>query len=298
MAKDLLDKVLNQAQTPVNIRDIHDGVLFTTVPNNSIDNDPLIADALNRILVDYGVSVSVKNKAKNLLKFGRNPNVGSAATGYTIWYTGQDQANETYAADNTNPIDSVSSNNINDTEVISIEGHTMTGGNKTFVVQTATLQGQTRVPLTTPLNRCTRIRHAQQSATNLVGEIYAYQNTALTGGKPTNTVLIHLTVPAGQNNSEKASTSLSSEDYWIVTAIRASILEKATNIFADVALQIRPSGGVFVEIEDIEASSVASGILNFNPYLIVPANSDVRLVAVGSTTGVDVAGSIQGYLAN
>lgn len=297
MAKDLLEKVLQQAQTPVNIRSIESGVVFTTSPNNTIDSDPLIADALNRIQSDFGVTVSVKDKAKNLLKFGRNPNVGTASTGFTIWYTGQDQANETYVADNVNSIDSVSSNNAADTnKQVVIEGHTMSGGNRTFVTQNVTLQGQTRVPLTTPLNRSTRL--ANIGSTDLVGEVYVYENTPLTGGKPTDTTKIHLTIRAGKNQSEKASTSLSSVDYWIVTGIRASVLEKAANVFVDVELQVRRSGGVFREIEDVEASSLASGILNFVPYLIIPANADVRLVGVASTTGVDVTGSIQGFLAS
>lgn len=64
---------------------------FSSYPYyGSIDQDPLIADALNRILSDYGVHASVREKAKSLLKFGRNPNVGTSLA--TIWYTGQDGA--------------------------------------------------------------------------------------------------------------------------------------------------------------------------------------------------------------
>lgn len=297
MALPLRDKVLEQQQTPVNIRSVHDGVLLTTTPSNSIDNEPYIAEALNRILVDYGVSVSVKDKAKMLLKYGFNPNVGTATTGFTLWYTGQDQPHETYAADNTNPIDTISSNNAGDTEVVSIEGHTMSGGNKTFIVQNATLNGQNKVPLATPLNRCTRVSHANQSAVNLVGEIYVYEDTAIGAGKPTDTTKIHLTVPAGRNQSQKASTSLSSVDYWIVTSYRSEVLEKSA-AFADVALQIRDSGGVFKIIEDISTSTNNTGVFEFLPYLIVPANADVRLVAVADNVNRNIGGSIQGFLAN
>jgi len=295
MAKDLLDKVLQQAQTSVNIRSIKDGVTFATSPLNSIDSDPLIADALNRILADYGDSVSVKNKAKSLLKFGLNPNVGTSRA--TIWYTGQDQANETYVADNVNSIDTVSSNSGSDTEVVTVEGHTMTGGNRTFVVQNITLLGQNKATLATPLNRCSRLYHAGQSATNLVGEIYVYEDTAIVSGKPSDTTKIHLTVAAGRNQSEKASTSLASTDYWIVTGFRGSVIEK-TAAFADVALEVRPVGGVFREVEDVTASNNAAGILQFAPYLIIPKNSDVRLVAVADGAGTEVSGSTQGFLAS
>jgi hypothetical protein len=260
------------------------------------DNNFDIEQAKRVILDTYGDVVSIESKAKNLLKNGRNPNVGSASTGYTIWYTGQDQANETYVADNVNSIDSISSGNTNDIEVVRIEGHTMTGDAKTFVVQTATLNGRTRVALTTPLNRCTRVAHANQSSTNLVGEVYVYENTALTNGKPTDTTKIHLTVPAGKNKSQKASTSLSNTDYWIVTSYRGSLLEKAS-AFADVAFEVREQGGVFQEIEDVACSSSQNGNFTFKPFFIVPKNADVRLVAVSDSTSRDVSGSIQGYLA-
>lgn len=255
-----------------------------------------ITYAINNILSDYGDVVSVYDKSKNLLKFGRNPNVGASSSGYTIWYTGQDQAHETYVADNTNSIDSISSSNTDDTEVVRVEGHTMSGDNKTFVVQTATLSGQNRVALSTPLNRCTRVAHNNESSTNLVGEVYVYENTSLTNGKPTDTTKIHLTVPAGKNQSQKASTSLSSSDYWIVTSFRGSVLEKAS-AFVDVALQIRVQGGVFREVEDVGCSDSSSGIFNFKPYLTIPKNADVRLVGVSDSTSRDVSGSIQGYLA-
>ena len=147
------------------------------------------------ILSTYGDNVSIHDKEKFLYKFGANPSVGT--TRATLWYTGQDQANETYVADNTNSIDTISSSSASDTEVVTIEGHTMSGGDKTFVVQTATLNGQNKVTLGTALNRCTRVYHAGQSTTDLVGEIYVYEDTTITSGKPTDTTKIHITVPAG-----------------------------------------------------------------------------------------------------
>jgi len=260
-----------------------------------IDMEPSINYAIDRIYKDYGDRVSVYQKGKQLLKFGRNTSVTTSES--TIWHTGKYAANETYAADNTNPIDTISSNSADDTEVVSIEGHTMTGGNKTFVVQTATLQGQDKVTLNTPLNRCTRVAHNGGSATNLVGEVYVYEDDDLTAGKPDTAAKIHLTVRAGQNQSEKASTSLSSVDYWIVTGFRASVLTKAS-AFADVTLQVRLSGGVFRPQEDVACSNAHNGVIVFHPYLVIPKNADVRLVGKSDAAGGrDISGSIYGYLA-
>jgi len=263
-------------------------------PRGSIDEEPEIKYAIQRIKADYGVNVLVSSKLKPLLKFGRNPNVGAAATGYTIWYTGQDQANETYVATNVNSIDSISSSSTAVLGSVMIEGHTQSSGNRTFVVQSATLQGQTRVALTTALNRCSRVYNDSTSTWD--GGVYAYENTTITAGKPVDTTKIHVSVAANKNQSEKASTSLSSSDYWIVTGFRGDILEKA-NATADVELQVRLNGKVFRPVEDVSCSNSHNGEFQFKPYLIVPPNSDVRLVAASDSTSRDVSGSIQGYLA-
>lgn len=337
-------------------------------PSDKNLTDP-VKHAIDVIYSNYGVNVSVEAKKKDLLKFGRNPNVGSASTGYTLWWTGQDQAHETYVFRNL--IDSVSGASSSDVMQAKIEGHTVgsdisvstltqtagtatcttgsaheystddwvyieganeagyngivkitvtgattftytvasgtsspatgtitsTNQKKTFVSQTVTLSGQTRVPLTTPIARSTRtIIPEQNRAVANVGEIYVYENTALTSGKPTDTTKIHLTVPANKSQSEKASTTLSDTDFWIVTGFRGSMLEKAAG-FADVELQVREMGGVFRPKDDVTADG-PQGTALFEPYVIIPANADTRLVAISDSTSRDVSGSVQGYLAS
>lgn len=269
---------------------------FVAGPDIEVSSDFNIAYAEKVIEDTYGDVVSVNDKKKGLVKFGRNQNVGSASTGYTIWYTGQDRANETYVADNVNSIDSVSSGSTSDTMQVTVEGHTMANGDRTFVIQTATLEGRTRVALGTPLNRMTRMYVSSGTTTN-AGELYGYQNTSLTNGKPTDTTKIHITVPTGKNQSEKASTALSSRDYWIVTGFRGSVLEKASAAFADVELQVRRVGGVWRPLDDISATSDATGARKPVPYFIIPPNSDVRLVAISDSSSRDISGSIEGYLA-
>lgn len=338
---------------------------MTYIPNKSYN-----VDYAERVIADtYSDTVSVDTKLKTLLKFGKNPNVGTATTGYTIWYTGQDQAHETYVSRNL--IDSISSASSSDTGIVTVEGHTvgsdvsvstltqsagtatcttgsahgyasddwvyMEGANeagyngivqitvtgsttftytvdsgtaspatgtitatnqaKTFVTQDVTLTGQTRAALGTALARCTRVYVKEQNrATDLVGGVFVYENTSLTSGKPTDTTKIYLTVQPGKNQSEKASTSLSSTDYWILTSFRASVFDK-TGGTIDCALQIRRPGSVFREVEDVVATADNNGIFKFNPFLIVPKDSDVRLVATAAATGTEATGSIQGYLA-
>lgn len=261
--------------------------------SGNIDADPRIDDAIRRIQNEYGDTVSVATKAKALFKFGRTENAGTTRS--TVWFTGQDQANETYPANSTNPIDHISSSSTADTQVVVIEGHTDSGGTKTFVTQSGTLSGQTPVALGTPLNRATRLYN--DGSVNFAGEVYCYEGTAVTTGKPTDTTKIHITVdgPGGHNQSEKASTSLSSQDYWIITTFRGSMLKKTAG-FVDVALELRQSGKVFREIEDVTSQGLA-GVIKFDPYIIIPPNSDVRLVAVADANNTEVSGSMFGYLA-
>lgn len=268
------------------------------VINNRFDRgiDPYLLHAIKVIYNTYEDVVSINSKLKDLIKFGTNPSVGSSGR-FTIWYNGVDQANETYVADNANLIDSISSSG-SDTQVVVVEGHTMSGGNRTFVTQEVTLTGQTRAPLTTALNRATRIFHADQSATNLAGNIYVYENTSLSSGKPSDTTKIHVMIPAGENQSQKASTSLSSTDYWIVTGMSAGYLEKSGANFADVRIEVRVPGGVFKPVSKPLVIKVGDDrYRDFNPYIIVPKNADVRLPAQASTTSQAITGDMYGYLA-
>lgn len=260
------------------------------------DQMNLIDDAVNTIYRTYGDKVSLNDKGKSLLKFGRNPSVGT--TRCTIWYTGQDELNETYVADNVNSIDTISSSSASDTEIVKVEGHTMSGNNLTFVVQTATLNGQNKVTLSTPLNRITRIAHNDDSATNLVGEIYGYEDTAISGGKPTDTSKIHITVPAGHNQSQKASTSISSTDYWIVSEVTAGYIQKSGSNIAELQVEVRSVGGVFKPATaPISIKTGDSKEIIFEPYIIIPKNSDVRLTVEASAGSQNISGEVNGFLA-
>jgi hypothetical protein len=99
------------------------------------------------------------------------------------------------------------------------------------------------------------------------------------------------------NNSLKASTSISSVDYFIVTSVHAHFEEKAGG-YATLTFQRREQGGVWVEIDDITVSNnQPTGVIEFRPYLIIPKNADVRLLGSASANGKEVGGSFDGVLA-
>jgi len=251
--------------------------------------DPRIKHAIDVIFATYGDVVSMEAKNKDLLKFGRNKLCNTTKSTLMTLPAGID--NETYVS--TNIITTISSSSASDTVSVTVEGHTISGGVFTFVSQTLTLTGQTQFTLVTPLARVSRVVNA--SSTDLVGNIYVYQNDTSTAGVPDTDNLVHIIVNAGLNNSEKAATTLSNTDYWIVSSFYGDCLEKVS-MFGIVAFEVREAGGVFINKIDKSANDTSNAAHNFLPLLIIPKNSDVRLRVSASAANKDFSGGMEGVL--
>lgn len=262
----------------------------------ALEANALITYAESEILGTYGDTVSVSAKRKSLLKFGRNEDVGTSYE--TVWEYGGD---ETYVT--TNAIDTISSSDAADTAVIYVEGHTVSGTGAssqfTFVSQTATLNGQNKVLLSTPLARVSR---AYVQSGTIAGDIYVYEDDTLSGGVPTTASKVHINIDqtgAGHTQSFKAATTFSNGDYFICTGGYAA-LNKRTAAAVDMVLEVRQPGGVFRPAGgriSLKTDGTTTAQVTFNPYVIVPKNCDIRIRAIASTTGVEVDASFQGYLA-
>lgn len=248
------------------------------------------------ILGTYGDTVSVAAKKKTLLKFGRRDNVGT--TYRTLWNMPGTADHEAYPT--TNAITHFASSDAGDTGSVAIEGHTVSGTGTsaefTFVTQTVTLAGQTKTALTTPLARVNRVYNP--TATEWLGSIYVAQDVTFTGGVPTVDSAVHMRTPAASNQSQKCATTISNLDYWIVTAVAGSILQK-TSEFADLRLEVREVGGVFRERFNFAVSSSGGPTTRFEVYppLIVPKNADIRMVAESGSANTIISAWINGYLA-
>lgn len=225
----------------------------------------------------YGDDVSISQKAKSLIKFGKNEDI-QAGVAEMVWANG---GIETLATGNN--IDSIRSDNAGDTQTVVIEGHTISGSDLTFVVQTAVLDGTNRVVLTTPLYRATRLYN--DSNVDFAGNIEIYED----GGDR------HLFAPIGSNQSLKCATSLSSVDYWLVTQAVFEVKRNA-NAAVDFEIQVRLSGKVFRTIF-FSSTNNTGKVVPFEQPLIIPPNSDVRVLATSNTNSTSVGASLQGYLA-
>ena len=256
-----------------------------------------IAYAERVIEGQYGHRVSVWEKSKQLLKFGRNAGLGTSLE--TVWEFGGD---ETYVSDNL--ITHVSSSDASDTAtVMKIEGHTVTGSGASaqyrFGLQSVTLDGQNKVALSRPLARSSR---AFVESGTLAGDFYVFEDDTLTNGVPDTDSKVHLTVEgatSGHTQSFKAATTFSDSDYFICTGGYAGVTKK-TSASVDFVVEVRQPGGVFRPTAgrvSLQSTGLSTAQIDFKPYVIVPKNSDIRIRAAASTTGVEVDASFSGYLA-
>ena len=252
--------------------------------------DPWMQHAIDNIKADYGVDVRMEYKNKDLLKFGRHENVQTTKT--TLMTLPSGIYNETFLS--ANSITSIISTSTADGETVTIEGHTSADGlTFVFVTQTKVLTGQTVATLDTALCRCSRIYNS--SATELAGTVSVCETDTYASGVPVTPAGVHCQIRAGEQQTEKASTTISSVDYWVITSFYGDMLEKAA-AFGEVDLEVRLSGKVFRPIADIGVGDTHNGRLEFKPYLVIPPNSDVRLRALVNANGKDVSGGIEGVL--
>ena len=254
--------------------------------------DGRLVQAQREIYQTFGDVVSIDKKAKSLLKFGKSAELSTNRE--TVWTVG---GMETYAT--ANVIDSISSSSASDTEEILLECHTVegTGADQkfTFLVQTVSLNGQNRVALPTPVARVSRVYN--NNGTNLEGRVTVYENTTIVGGIPTDLTKIHAQIPAGFQQSFKAATTFSNEDYYILTGGFGSVTYKqsaAVNFY----LEIKQPGKVFREGASVSANSAGGAWqIDLDPCVIIPKNSDVRITCQSNTQGSEVYASFKGYLA-
>lgn len=235
----------------------------------------------------YGDKVSIDRKAKSLVKFGRSAQLGTGSL-ETVWTVG---GNETYLS--ANSISHVSSSSASDTQEVTIEGHTLSNSEFTFVIQTVTLNGQNTVALNTDLARVSRVYNSDN--TELVGRVVVYENTTLSNGIPTDATKIHIDIPVGFQQSFKAATTFSKNDYFIMTGFYGAVSAKQ-NGSVDFYPEVRQVGKVFRQVGCFTADGGSSEI-PLDPPLIVPKNADVRIRCETESNNLVVFGVFKGYIA-
>lgn len=259
--------------------------------------DPYLALARHQAASD-GYNVSFWQKRKALRKFGRTINADSG-TKTEVAIFQDNLVSETYAT--TNTIDSVISSSTSDTTDVQVQGHYLDGnGDWIFHVQTVTLQGRTAVPLTQPLVRGTRLQNA--GAVDFVGNIYLYDATLATGttlGVPDVATATKVMIRAGENQSEKCSTTISGGDVWAITFVSVSASRGNATVTVDYEVEYRRKGGVWLPLGlegTVRSSGAGRAVDELRPVPVIYPNSDVRLVVTTNADNTICSGRIAGIL--
>lgn len=261
----------------------------------NVEDDPYIDLALKEIARTYGMRCSVSSKAKTLIKFGRNPALGT--TEQTIWQNNSVNHEVMLTASDGNLITHIVSDDATDTgQSIYLEGHYWNSeGQLTFISQTVTSNGQTKVALPTAMCRCTRMRDLSLIGAGVIGNVYALQDISAPAGVPSDFTKVHNLIAAGFHQSQKAATTVSYSDVWILTAVWIGCTKK-TAAYVDANLELSVEGKEWAEQFPLSTSADAGmEEVKGPPYFIVPASTDIRIAASAAST--PVFGAMAGYLA-
>ena len=245
---------------------------------------------------DFHDDISVDEALLPLLKFGESELVGTSKATVMTLPSGID--NETLSADSNN-ITSVVSSSGSDTGTIVVSGQYFSGTDLiNYTSGDITLTGQTAVVLPTALARVNRAYTT--SAATMVGDVAFYQGGGITGGSPDDDDQVHMILQAGEAQTQKTATSIASTDYWLVSRLTATVLEK-TAAWAQVRIEMKAAASsIWYPVTQYIGVSDASGTVQvqFDQLKVIPKNHDVRMVAKADGVSTHIAGGIDGWIAS
>lgn len=232
---------------------------------------------------DFKLAIAQKNIPgySYVAKFGANPGITAGTSNQDIWEVGGEYQ---FSSNGVSPIVgiadivSISSSNASDTQTVLIYG---LGADGVSVAQFATMNGQARVALTTPLWRIWRVEN--WDSTSFVGNIYVYSGTENTDGVPSGASVTKAYVYDGNNQTQMA--------IYTVPAGHVAFLDRAEVGFgfsggpaagpeeAHFQFQVRTYGQVFKVKKEVSLISFAnSSHVDVRPFPDpIPALSDIKL---------------------
>ena len=228
-------------------------------------------------------------------KFGHAPDFDQADGEVTVWDGAEDGTsweNMVYDYSSTGDIDSVSSSSGTDTQEIEIQG---LDANTNLLIQTATLNGQTRVALATNMLRVFRMKNV--NSTDLTGHVFVYTNNTLTAGVPDDAASIRGIIQPENNQTEMAIYTIPAGKTGYVMSWYVSSSGASKDINYVMRLKARQHGGVFqlkhkMSINDFATSSYQHDY--FAP-LIFTAGTDIEMTieCAASATAAAISGGFE-----
>lgn len=252
--------------------------------------DPMIGFAIDRIEREYRKKVIVNRKT--LEKFGRNASVGTSLVSVNSW-------NDDEALQTDNVVLKMSSTSTSDVDiVVTIEYmyfDDSTASSVRFGVMTATLQGQSKVDLPVAACRWTRM----YTDDDVLGDVYIYRDTSLTGGAPTDTSFIHNHIPLGYNQSQKAATTIAGTNFLLMTQKWVTV-NKKVDTSIEAFFFIGPIGGPLRAAPAVGAGTGSTFVHQYrdNGYRVIPPNYDIVVKAISTGAGTGVSAGFDGIFAD
>lgn len=231
--------------------------------------------------------------ASKINKFGAAPDFDTGDGEVTVWDGAEDATAwelMNYVYSTTADIDSISSDNAGDTQDIEIQGLDTNGA---LTTQTITLQGQTRVPLTTNLKRVFRAKNV--GSTDLAGHVFVYVNGTLTGGIPNTNADIRAIIHPENNQTEMAIYTVPAGKKAYICGFYGSTAGAVKSSNYILRLKARPDGQVFQlkhKLVVTETSPYMHKYCMYNgPFT---AGTDIEMTVQTTATGVTAANFIAG----
>ena len=261
--------------------------------------DPRLQFAIDEIKRLYGHDVYAR---KGLHKYGRVTGFGASETLISSIYDlnggiewGSTGNAVLSATDNV--FTSIVSSDNSDTGTVTIEGHTRSGDDYVFTIQTVTLTGQTPVALSTTLCTVTYLTYSSGTTAANAGSIYVYYGTA-TSGVPDTVANIANVIKIGAGKATHAATTFSQYDYFVPTYIRVG-LSKTSGASAACTFRARSRTSTSSWATQWTMDTVREAgpyFEQFDPYYIIAPNMSVAITAEGSATGLSATAVFGGYI--
>lgn len=219
-------------------------------------------------------------------KFGEAGDIDTADNFVDIWDGTTDaNADKTYTFSTSADIDSISSADAGDGQDVEIQG---LDANWDLVVQTVTLNGQTKVALTTDLIRVFRMKN--MGSTDFAGNVYCYVDDTITTGIPDTSNKIRAIVQAGLNQTLMAMYTIPNGKTGYIFRRWTALSSKIAG-YSSVRSFARPFGGVFQLKYSAALATTGTSAKdeNFHFPMKMPAKTDVKMMADSSVNNMAVS---------
>jgi hypothetical protein len=231
-------------------------------------------------------------------KFGRNRDVNTGTVPEDIWSGGDlAAASPLYTFSTAAAIHYISSSAPGDTEDIEVQGLDASWNVQTITV---TLAGQTKTQIGSGETFIRIFRMINKGSTDLVGNVFAYEDDTVSGGVPDTANKIRAIIEGDDNQTQMAIYTIPDGKTGLLTRweVTASIGNAGNTPAVIAELRMRETGGVFrVQSSQSVNADGGTSVRSYDPYLLIPARSDVLLRAadVGQNS-TDITGEFDIYL--